>query len=444
MVKNVLIKTFGCAHNMADSEAMAHYLVKAGYKVSFDEDFPADIVVINTCTVKNPTEDKFFSLLKKETRAVVVAGCIPQAQSDDDRLKNYCLLGIDQIHRISEAVEFALQHHGSSSMRQGETKHFLDRSKNFEDYPEQPEGCEWHRRSFLPSIRKNKFIAIIPIAQGCLGSCTYCKTKQARGILKSYSKEIIVKQIRLAKAEGIKEIRLVSEDNGAWGLDRNETFPQLLNAIVDVADGLKIRVGMLNAQYAFIYKEELAELLQNDCFYKFLHVPIQSADNQVLKDMNRQYTIEQFEIAIKIIKEKNPHLSLATDIICGYPTESEEQWNNTMNFLKRFPFNTINISKFYPRKGTVAAGLQLIPTHEVKRRSTELTEWFSTVNYNKEYVGETVTAFFTEKGKNNSHIGRTENYRQVIVKSDNNILGQELKVLVEEVTRDDLRGKLIT
>lgn len=442
-MQRIHIKTYGCAHNMADSETMAQYLQEAGYTITgisnndqqsvaggegkqTESDLlkKADLIIYNTCTVKNPSEDKFFSQLKKTSSPVIIAGCIPQSERDAKWLDDYSAIGVEQLHKIVSLVEKTLK---------GKIVHELSKSKT-------PLS-----RNFVPMLRKNSLIAIIPILQGCLGNCTYCKTKFARGSLKSYPLKDIIKQIRIAKHEGIKEIWLVSEDNGAYGLDIKTNFVKLLNEIIKLGEGPKIRIGMFNPEYAYKYRNELAEIYQHPIFYKFAHIPIQAGDNKVLQEMKRPYTVEEFEESIKVIKEKNPNMSFATDIICGFPTETKEQFKETMKLVKRHDFAMINISKFYPRSGTVAAKMKILPTKEVKERSKELSEWFRKQNYNKEYEGTTVKALVSEVGKNNSLIARLENYKQVIIKncSDKNLIGEEVKVKIQETTRDDLRGELV-
>lgn len=436
----IAIVTYGCAHNMADSETMAHYLVEAGYDVvGLESDVQehnahaiaqknellekVDIILYNTCTVKNPSDDKFFSTLKKQHKPVVIAGCIPQSQAHERWLKNYSALGVDQLESVVEVVKATLE---------GKTVHKLMRKENL-------------KRNFLPRLRKNNLIAIIPLLQGCLGNCTYCKTKFARGHLKSYSLESILSQIKEALSQGLKEIWLTSEDNGTYGLDIGITLPQLLEKITTLPGEFKVRIGMINPQYAYVYRHELADLLRHDCFYTYLHIPLQSADDDVLADMNRPYALTQFKEALAVIREKNPDISFATDIICGYPTETEEQFEHTLDYLKSETFAALNISKFYPRPGTPAASLKLLPTKEVKARSTKLSTWFSMVNFNGPLVGKTVEVFCNERGKYpRSYIARTQNYRQVILTSEENILGKKLLVQVTEATRDDLRASIIS
>lgn len=431
----IYIKTYGCSHNMADSETMADYLARNGHEIigldeavrtrkdkrdMFSEMDRADIIIFNTCTVKDPSESKFFSSLERINKPVVIAGCIPQSQEQDDWLKRWSAIGVDQVHKIEEVVERTLR---------GEVAHELSRTVQPFD------------RTFLPLTRKNDYVAIIPLLQGCLGTCAYCKTKSARGQLKSFPKESIVWQVRMAKAGGMREVWLVSEDNGGYGLDIGTDLPTLLEEMAGVGGGLKIRVGMINPHYVYRFRHELARLLKHDIFYKFLHIPLQSGSDKVLNEMNRPYTRDQFEESVKVLREEIPEITIATDIICGYPTETEEDFEQTMALVRKHRFPVLNISKFYPRKGTLAAQLKPLPTKTIKERSTKLSKYFSTLDPNKSYVGSTVNVVIIERGhKKNTFLGRTGNYRQVVVESDEDLVGQEVPVEITKTTRDDMRG----
>ncbi len=170
---NIFIKTYGCAHNQADSEFMAGLLSEAGHNL-VDNKSNADIVIINTCSVKDPSEKKVFSELERHKKPVIVAGCVPQADKKNPLLQNYSLLGVKQIHRVVELVELTLA---------GNKVQFLERKSDLS--------------LNLPRIRRNPLIEIIPVSSGCMGSCTFCKTKQARGGVVSFSEEDIVKKIRI-------------------------------------------------------------------------------------------------------------------------------------------------------------------------------------------------------------------------------------------------------
>ncbi|MGM5481284.1 MAG: tRNA (N(6)-L-threonylcarbamoyladenosine(37)-C(2))-methylthiotransferase [Nanobdellota archaeon] len=433
----IYIKTYGCAHNMADSETMADYLARNGHEITgldttlrtrqdkrgmFKEMNKADLIIFNTCTVKDPSESKFFSAMDKVGKPIVIAGCIPQSQQEEEWLKRYSAIGVDQLHKIELVVEATLR---------GEVVHELSR-KNMP-----------YDRTFLPVTRKNKNIAIVPILQGCRGACTYCKTKSARGDLKSYPPESVVRQVRMAKTEGLKEVWLVSEDNGGYGLDIGSTLPELLEELSVIGGNLKIRVGMLNPNYVYRYKDELARILKQDVFYKFLHIPVQSGSDKVLKEMNRPYTREQFDAAIATLKREIPDITISTDIICGYPTETEDDFKQTMELIRTHQFPVLNISKFYPRAGTKAAQLKQLLTKTIKERSVKVTSYFSNLNPHEGYTGSTISATIIDYDYDHHlFLGRTNNYRQILVRSEKNILGQDVLVQVTETTRDDMRGFL--
>lgn len=413
----VYVKTYGCTHNKADSEVMAGLLDKAGYELVDDES--ADLLLINTCTVKDPSEKKFYSELKRIEKPVVVAGCIPQSDKRNSKLKNCSLLGVNQIHKVVEVVDKTLN---------GEIVHLLQRKSDL--------------NLILPKIRKNPLVEIIPISSGCMGSCTFCKTKQARGGVKSFSEEEIIKQIRLALNDGIKELWLTSEDSGAYGLDIGTTLPELLKKILKIPKDFRMRLGMTNPEYVYTYANELVEIFKDERMFKFLHVPVQSGNDEVLKLMVRPYTVEQFKESVNKIKKAVPNITIATDIICGFPGETEEAFEDTINLLKEMKIPVVNISKFYPRPDTPAAKMKLIPTHVVKSRSKSLTDFNETNISNEEWLDWNGSVLVDDVGKNGDFIGRNDYYKPVIVSGDD-LLGKRVDVKIIEVFRDYLKGKLI-
>lgn len=453
-MKTVFIETKGCMHNRANSESTCSFLEQAGFEVfgiskesSTEKNLElADIIIFNTCTVKNPTEDAFFSRLKnvRETypnKIIIVTGCIPQASPDDPRLKNVACLGIDQQHNIAQFIQ---------KTQNNSCKHSLQRTTTY------------HRACTLTQ-ETHPSIHILPILNGCLGNCAYCKTKHARGQLKSRQQEDILQEVDKALQKNKSELWLVSEDNGAWGKDfhTNQTFPQLIELIAqrceqDQKEKQKqhpcmIRIGMCNPQYVKEYLPELITLFQKHaCLFKFLHIPLQAGSNSVLKTMNRKYSVQDVLFCCEKLRKEFSDFSISTDIICGFPTESDFDWSQTIAALEQMKCNAINISKFYPRKGTPATKLQLITTDIVKSRSRELTSWFANQNYNKNYEGKVVPMLVSEI-KNNSiqntiqAIGRTTNYRQVIITIPKNTIikvGMWVSCLITSTTRDDLRGKI--
>jgi threonylcarbamoyladenosine tRNA methylthiotransferase CDKAL1 len=409
------IHTQGCTANQSDSEVMAGLLQKAGYHL-VDSPENADLIVVNTCTVKSPTESKAFSFLKRyKDKKIVVAGCIPQ--SDPGKLKGYSLIGTRQVHRIVDVVSATLEGHAVS---------FLDMDKS--------------QRLNLPKVRKNDIIEIIPINAGCLGACTFCKTKQARGSLFSYAAHDIVKEVETAVSAGVREIHLTSQDTGAYGVDIRTDLPTLLRQIVKVPGDFRVRIGMANPDLVKKWTPELLEVMKQEKVFKFLHIPLQSGSDKVLREMKRLYTKEDFVRTVKLARKEIPMITIATDIICGFPIETEEDFQMTYDLLEELKIPVLNVSKFYPRPDTPAAKMRKIPTHIVKARSTRIVNLQKRIIDNKAWIGWSGKVLIDEKGTGCMK-GRNDYYKQVIVPGAFP-LGAFLQVQVSKCTQFDLRARI--
>ncbi|MFH1072411.1 MAG: tRNA (N(6)-L-threonylcarbamoyladenosine(37)-C(2))-methylthiotransferase [Nanoarchaeota archaeon] len=416
---NIHIHTQGCTANQADSETMAGILEQEGHKIVEDEN-KADLIILNTCTVKTPTEDKAFSLLekwKREKKKVIVAGCIPQ--SDPAKLGAYSLVGTRQVHRIAEAVKETIRGHRVALL-----------------------GMETSVRLNLPKIRKNPVIEIVPINAGCTGTCSFCKTKQARGNLFSYDQHAIIRQIETAVQEGIKEVWLTSQDTGAYGIELKTNLPQLLKHIVRIKGDFKVRIGMMNPDHVLRFLDDLLEIMQHEKMFKFLHIPVQSGNNRILKEMQRMYKKEGFIKIVKKARHVIPNITLATDVIAGFPGETEAEFMDTYTLLKELKMPVVNISKFYPRSGTKAAMMKKLDTKIVKQRSTKLVNLQKRIITNREWLGWTGDIIIDEIGRD-CLIGRNEYYKQVLMKGKN-LLGKKVRVSIVNATALDLRGVLQT
>jgi threonylcarbamoyladenosine tRNA methylthiotransferase CDKAL1 len=281
--------------------------------------------LINSCTVKNPSQEKFINLVaqaQSDGKPVVVSGCVPQGDRNLKGLESVSILGVTQIDRVVEVMEESLKGHTVRLLAKKELP-VLD----------------------LPKIRKNKLVEIIPLSTGCLGSCTYCKTRHARGRLGSYDPNAIVERARIAISEGVMEIWLTSEDTGAYGRDIGTNLPTLLKSIVKIMpDHTMLRLGMTNPPYILEHLQAMADIMKHPRVYEFLHVPVQSGSNSVLDKMNREYTSEEFNEVCDFLKEEMPTMTLATDIICGFPTETAEDHEETCALVRRHQFPVLNIS----------------------------------------------------------------------------------------------------
>ena len=425
----VFFRTFGCSHNVSDSEFMMGLLVKYGYVLvgSIEE---SDLCVFNSCTVKNPSQDAATNLAARAEqlgKKIVVTGCVPQADQSIPIFERASLVGVSNINSIVSVVEETLR--GNRVVAIGSSTDLPDILS-------------------MPKIRRNKLVEIIAVSTGCLGQCTYCKTKHARGELGSYPVAAIVERVRSAVAEGVKQIWLTSEDLGAYGIDLGTDIAALLDAIlVELAESpeVMLRLGMTNPPYMLQHAARIGEILRHPQVFEFLHVPVQSASDSVLRDMRREYTCEDFNILVDTLREAVPSLTVATDIICGFPNESDEDHACTVELIERHKFPVINISQFYPRPGTVAARMPRVPTKVAKQRSSEITRLFESYTTTESLLDQTVDVWFDlaeDTGKQQS-VGHTKNYTKVIVPLDPSLPGTRRKVHVTSVHKWDVRGVVV-
>lgn len=411
----VYIKTFGCSLNYADSEAIAGQLKGKHELVSDPKD--ADVIIVNSCTVKNEAETKLFRELRKnKDKKIIIAGCVPQAEPSYllCKFKDYSVLGINQIDKVNEIID---------------SKEILHLTKK-----------EHKQRINFPIIRSHAAAEIIPICEGCLDSCTYCKTKHARGTLYSYRPRDIREKAEKAIKESVKEIWLTSQDNGCYGYDIGTDSAELLRSICKIKGDFKIRYGMANPNNIKKIKDKLLDSFKHEKVYKFLHIPIQSGSNKVLKEMKRQYSSEEYLLLVEEFRKEIPGITISTDIIVGYPTETEEDFKDTLRIIKESRPEVVNISRFWSRPGTIASKLKPLDTRIPLRRSKMLKSLCNNIGLerNRKYVGETISILIDEIGKDNTFKGRSDNYTQVITKKKCKI-GDRLSVKIKTATAIDLR-----
>ncbi|KAI9383634.1 hypothetical protein POPTR_013G107800v4 [Populus trichocarpa] len=424
--QTIYIKTFGCSHNQSDSEYMAGQLSSFGYSLS-DSPEEADLWLINTCTVKSPSQSAMDTLISKGKSAkkpLVVAGCVPQGSRNVKELEGVSIVGVQQIDRVVEVVEETLKGHEVRLLNR-KTLPALD----------------------LPKVRKNKFVEILPINVGCLGACTYCKTKHARGHLGSYTVDSLAGRVKTVIDDGVKEIWLSSEDTGAYGRDIGVNLPILLNAIVAElpSDGsTMLRIGMTNPPFILEHLKEIAEVLRHPCVYSFLHVPVQSGSDAILTAMNREYTVNEFRTVVDTLTELVPGMQIATDIICGFPGETDKDFSQTVNLIKAYKFAQVHISQFYPRPGTPAARMKKVPSNIVKQRSRELTSVFEAFTPYNGMEGRVERIWITDIAADGIHlVGHTKAYVQVLIVAQESMLGTSAIVKITSVGRWSVFGEVI-
>ncbi|HLC57427.1 MAG TPA: tRNA (N(6)-L-threonylcarbamoyladenosine(37)-C(2))-methylthiotransferase [Candidatus Nanoarchaeia archaeon] len=349
----VHIKTYGCQANISDSETIAGLLKASGHSIT-NKASAADIIIINTCSVKNATQSKIISYIQEklsQKQKLIIAGCLSKAINLRTRFPQLlAVIGTNSITKLPA---------------------ILNNPKD--EFSEKQES-----RITLPVIRKNKGIAIIPASQGCLNRCNFCSTKLSRGNLKSYSIKDIKKAFKQAVKDGCKTIYLTSQDNGCYGFDIKTSLPELLNALTQVPGDYKIRVGMMNPQHTKKILPELLKSYQSANIQKFTHIPVQSGSDKVLKEMNRHHSVADFKKIVSSFrkqypKKQYPETTIATDIIVGYPTETEKDFQKTLSLIKKTKPEVLNISMFSSRPKTPASKLKQLPSEVIKARSKALT-----------------------------------------------------------------------
>ncbi|KAI9204840.1 uncharacterized protein BJ171DRAFT_90497 [Polychytrium aggregatum] len=435
----VWVKTWGCGHNNSDGEYMAGMLAAQGYRIVLEDSKrgEADLWLLNSCTVKGPSEQTFVNEInrgKDSGKKVVVAGCVPQGNPSGAAWEGLSVIGVQQIDRVVEVVEETLK---GGSVR-------LLKEKKDETSKRKAGGAKLD----LPKVRKNPYIEIIPINTGCLNQCTYCKTKHARGDLGSYAPEEIVERVKTVLSEGVMEIWLTSEDTGAYGRDIGTDIVELLWGIVDAMEEhpnqtAMLRVGMTNPPYILEHLPEVAKVLSHPRVYSFLHVPVQSGSDKVLDDMRRLYTVHDFRQVCHILRERVPDVTIATDIICGFPTESEQDWQQTMDLLREYNFSVLHISQFYPRPGTPAARMTRIRTDIVKARSREATAYFNSYPNYGDKLGSIRKVLATELSADGVHfVSHDKSYAQILVPNDPRLMGRSFEVRITQVGKFYMIGQV--
>jgi len=347
-------ETYGCTANQNNTEIMKGLVKQAGLEITNNIDI-ADLLVINTCIVKEPTEKKIerrISDLYKLNKPIIVAGCMPQVRAEKLKKQNIYLLGIKHIKDINKLIRKILDNGYDE-------KDFLQDNKEI--------------KLCLPKISNKKEIGITQISEGCLGNCSFCLTRKAKGSLHSYPEDKIIENIK-NDLKSCKEIWLTSQDNAAYGKDINSSLPELLDKILALKGKFLIRVGMMNPENILPILNELVECYKNKKMKKFLHLPLQSGSNSILKKMNRKYTKEQFFSIVEKFRKEIPGLIFWTDIIAGFPEENESDFQDTIDAVKKLKPDFINISRYWQMKGTDAALRSQVPREIIKERVKKLNK----------------------------------------------------------------------
>ncbi len=410
--QSIHIKSYGCSLNMGEGEIIGGY-VKEAYRTA-ETDSDADMIILNICTVKGNSEIvKRVRKLRAEfpDKKIVLSGCVTKelGRLVHEIDPTVSLTTTNNLQKISGVIESAFD---------GQT---------VEDFK-----TEKQIKVNQPKIRENPVVGIVPVSAGCLDLCSFCSTVLVKGKHYSYPVENILEEVRSCVADGCKEIWLTGQDAACYGFDIGTNLANLVNQVAAIEGEFMIRMGMGNPRHLLSYIDELVEAMLNPKVFKFIHLSVQSGSNKVLKDMKRQHSVEDYIHLVEKFRAAIPELTLSTDIIVGFPAESEEDFQDTLALIHKTTPSVCNRTRFVPREKTAAQKLpDQIHILEKKNRSRILTEEFKKITFsnNQQWQDWEGTIVIDEISRQGDYVGRNYAYKPVVVSGDYAI-GDTLKVRV--------------
>jgi len=411
-MKKIYIETYGCSSNQMDSQIM-HGLLSKDYQI-VDTAETADLVVINTCAVKQTTENKErhrINELQRAGKKLVIAGCLPEASP--------------RIGNIAPAASMISTNHITDIVNVvGNT---------FNNQKTVLLGKDKRPKTLLPKYRKNPVVQILEIQSGCNYSCTFCATKLAKGADYSYPNRDIVKEVQVAVGNGVKEFWITGQEIA--GYNDGVNLPQLIEKITSQVEGnYFLRLGMMHPYSVLPIMDELLETYKNGKVFKFLHLPVQSGSNKVLEDMKRKGSVEEFVKIIKRFRKEIPEISIWTDIIAGFPTETESDFQLTIDLLNEVRPDYTNFSQYGSRENTKASGMNQIRTEVKKERTRIISELVNGIHLeqNKKWVGWRGDAIVDEFNElRHNFVARNISYKPIAV-NGNAALGDVVSVEITD------------
>ena len=422
----VYIESYGCTFNKADGQIIAGNLQENDIDI-VDSIEEADVIIVNTCYVKLPTENKVTYKIQKlqkdfPDKKIIVGGCMVEIDPEKlDKIGPNCSwIGPHQLNKAADVV---------NGTYCGE----VIRECGFSKEP----------KVGVPKVTDDSLVHIIQICEGCLGACTFCCTRFARGPLNSYPIEDIVAEAKKAIENGACEIQLTAQDTAAFGRDSGEKLSDLIKEVANLDGDFRVRVGMMHPKNILNDVDEIIDAMKHPKVYNFIHLPVQSGSDKVLSEMRRGHTLSQYLDIVSKFKSEIPGLALAVDIIVGYPTESNEDFDLTVKLLEEIKPSIIHLSKYQHRKGAISSSLPEIPRDVMKKRSKFLSEIKSkiTEDENIDLIDSIQNVLVVEKGSKGGFIAKTDSYIPVIV--HNVELGTFVKVKITEATATYLISELL-
>lgn len=435
--KKYYVRTYGCQMNEHDGERIKGVLSKEGM-IETDNIEEASLIILNTCAIRENAHDKVFGFLGlvkklKENHDVLlgICGCMAQEESV-----------VNEIMNKYKYVDFVFGTHNLNNMIKVINDRITNNKQNIEVYSILGDICE-----NIPEKRDSKYSAWVDIQLGCDKFCTYCIVPYTRGTQRSRRKENIIKEIIDLKENGYLEVTLLGQNVNAYGKDLYEDY-NLANLLLDVSKTGIPRIRFVTS-HPWDFTDEMIDVISKcDNVMPYVHLPIQSGSDRILKLMGRRYTKEEYVSLYNKIREKVKDVSITTDIIVGFPGETEEDFEETINVVNECKFDGAFTFAFSPREGTPASKLKdntsLEEKNERLHRLNEVVNKWSNLR-NHEMLGKTVKCLvlsLSEKD-NTKYMGYTENMKLVNITSNKNITGKIVDVKIDEAKSFSLNGTYI-
>ena len=432
-MKRVAFYTLGCKVNQYETEAMLELFEKEGYEKAETEDY-ADVYVINTCTVTHMSDRKsrqYIRRMKKKNPDAIIAvvGCYSQVSPEE-------ILSIDEVNLVmgtNDRKKIVEEVKKIDASRKVSTVDDIMKVKAFEEI----------------EINKTngKTRAFMKIQDGCDRYCSYCIIPYARGRVRSRDLESIVKEVENLAANGYKEVVLTGIHVASYGKDIKDSDIKLLDVIKQINDIEGIERIRLSSVEPILFTDEFVEAVSTmDKVCPHYHLSLQSGCDETLKRMKRRYTTEEYKTIVDRLRAAIPNVSITTDVIVGFPGETNEEFDKTYEFLKDIELTHMHIFKYSPRKGTPAATMENQVDPSTKHERSEKLLQLNEENFKKfgqKMLDKEFNVLFEQKVGDNKYEGLTENYVKVIVESDNDISEQILKVKIKDVKNEFLEGILV-
>jgi threonylcarbamoyladenosine tRNA methylthiotransferase MtaB len=432
-MRRVAFFTLGCKVNQYETGAMSEIFENAGYQV-VDFDAPAEVYVINTCTVTGMSDRKSRNIIRKAKKNnpdsfVIVVGCY--AQTSPEEVES--IPGVNMVVGTKDKgkiIEF-LEDIKSGSGRVNYVGDIAD-FKNFEKLD--------------VTSYKDRTRAILKIQDGCNNYCSYCIIPYARGPIRSRAREDVIREVRGLAQNGFKEIVLTGIHLASYGKDIGSSLLEIIKDIHDFHGIERIRLGSIEPTTVKMEFVESVKSLSKICPH--FHISLQSGCDETLKRMNRKYTTRDYKNVVKLLRDNIPDVSITTDIMVGFPGETDDEFNETLGFLQEISLTKMHVFKYSSRKGTAAASFKNQVNADKKEERSSILLKLSDKNlfdYNKRMEGRVVPVLFEQElGLDSGKMeGLTMNFSRVVAEANSDIKGNIYKVKLMEVREDYILGNIL-